>query len=663
MPFKDPAKLKAYQDAYHKTPQYKAQRRKDMSGVAVKPFVGVDGEGGTLIEGSRQEYLLLRAGEQAVETGKPLTPWDCLAFLADLPPDVTYVSYFFDYDVTMIVRDLPELKVKRLLDREARRSQDENKFYHFPVDVKARAGHFQIDYIPHKEFRVRRFGGPWVVINDTGTFFQASFVKTLRAWLPGSPDIEKIAEGKERRNAFGAMDTYEREYNLLEVRMLARLMENFRDVCTSLNIPVRTWQGPGNIASALFRKYNVPRKSAKSVVGEHVRIHLDYPAVRQMGNDAYYGGRFEACKYGIIDVPVYQYDINSAYANTYRSLPCMVHGKWELVDSQPDEGIYFGKIAYDDHLVNQNLGFFPIRTPHGTIQFTRTGVGVYTSPELELARKYAVHMEWMGGYRYVPQCGCDPFHWVPELYSQRKALGKDVRGRVLKIALASIYGKLAQSIGDPVYSNPVWASLITGTVRATLLEAALQVKRGRDVIMLATDGLFCEEPRDLSIGSQLGQWDLTIHEPGMMVVQSGLYFLPGTTPKTRGVPMVRLLEKKDEFYAAWKHYAAHGGDVPQIPVQLRTFTGIRMAHHRGKIELAGTWADTEKLVRVEWRTKRSEPYIHPGTQTMLTKVKYEPPVETRYYDKDIGNMVHDIERMIQSEQPDWTAEYLEDMHG
>lgn len=67
-----------------------------------KPFCGVDGEGGNFPSG--HEYMLLRAGEFALETGKPLTSIECLGFLADLPKDRIYVAYFFDYDVTMIDR-------------------------------------------------------------------------------------------------------------------------------------------------------------------------------------------------------------------------------------------------------------------------------------------------------------------------------------------------------------------------------------------------------------------------------------------------------------------------------------------------------------------------------------------------------------------------------
>src|SRR5690242_3139806 len=125
----------------------KADRHLNRTGR--KPFAGVDGEGGN-IEG-RHVYLLLRAGEHVLETGEELTAVECLNFLSRLPADKIYVSFFFDYDVTMMLRDLPPERLARLLDNDCRRIPGK-PCSSFPVDY---AG-FQIDYMPRKEFKVRR---------------------------------------------------------------------------------------------------------------------------------------------------------------------------------------------------------------------------------------------------------------------------------------------------------------------------------------------------------------------------------------------------------------------------------------------------------------------------------------------------------------------------
>lgn len=256
-----------------------------------KPFIGVDGEGGNFDTG--HEYMLLRAGDRVLETGSPLTWHDCLPFLADLPRQRLYVAFFFDYDVTMILRHFPEERLRRLLDIDCRRIPH-RPCSSWPIDVNR--GQYQIDYIPRKEFRVRRPGQPWTIIHDTGTFFQTSFVKALRKWFP-EPEfaavIDRIALGKDMRNEMGAVTQDEREYNHLECIMLERLMERFRDMCDALDIRPHRWQGPGNLVSAVFKRERVP-------LNKDITLFTDYPDVAAMANAAYYGGHFEVATFGDI---------------------------------------------------------------------------------------------------------------------------------------------------------------------------------------------------------------------------------------------------------------------------------------------------------------------------------------------------------------------------
>src|SRR6266498_3418880 len=122
----------------------KRKRRRDKS--ENRPFVGVDGEGGNTglcrsciatwgkplcqaftlspirgeakkyhcqcghsVDVHNHEYWLLRVGERTLETGKPLTTYDLLSFIADLDlsREQLYVGYYLDYDDCQIVRDLP----------------------------------------------------------------------------------------------------------------------------------------------------------------------------------------------------------------------------------------------------------------------------------------------------------------------------------------------------------------------------------------------------------------------------------------------------------------------------------------------------------------------------------------------------------------------------
>jgi hypothetical protein len=466
-------------------------------------FCGVDGEGGQagLLPVLDHHYYLLRAGEFALETGKALSWVECLQFLANLPTDRIWVSYFFDYDVTMMLRDAPEERVRRLLDTDCRRIPGK-PCSSFPVDI----GKFQVDYMPHKEFRVRQWIGPgpkvysdWVIIHDTGTFFQSSFVSALTKWFADEPDlkpvIDQIAEGKAQRNDFGQVTEYEREYNRLEIAMLERLMEKFRILCDELDLRPLKWQGPGNLVSAVFKREKLPRNSQITLFDTH-------PDLIRMANAAYYGGRFEVSTFGDIKGPVYQYDINSAYANTYRNLPCLIHGEWRRVSGNGTGAS--GRIRVHDvsfeHPADFQWGTLPIRTTKGTLIFPRRGRGLYWSPELDLATKHGVKLTSHGGWEYRATCECRYFGFVDDMYAMRARIGKDVRGLPIKIVLASTYGKLAQSVGCAPYSNPIWSGLIVSTVRAKLAHAALSLGNGgADVLMLATDGLFCSAARLLSL--------------------------------------------------------------------------------------------------------------------------------------------------------------------
>jgi hypothetical protein len=620
-------------------------------------FCGVDGEGGQagLLPVQDHHYYLLRAGEFVLETGEPLSWVECLKFLAELPTDRIWVSYFFDYDVTMMLRDAPEERVRRLLDTDCRRIPGK-PCSSFPVDI----GRFQVDYLPHKEFRVRQWIGPgpkdysaWVIIHDTGTFFQSSFVLALTKWFADEPQlkpvIDQIAEGKNQRNNFGAVTEYEREYNRLEIAMLERLMEKFRDLCSELDMRPLKWQGPGNLVSAVFRREKLPRNN-------QVKLFDTHPELIRMANAAYYGGRFEVSTFGDIEGTVYQYDINSAYANTYRNLPCLLHGSWTRVG--PGKFGQRGRIRVLDvtfrHDSKFHWGSLPVRTPKGTLIFPRVGRGFYWSPELDNAARYGVHVESHGGWEYRQTCECRYFGFVDDMYAARARIGKDVRGLPLKIVLASTYGKLAQSVGCAPYSNPIWSGLIVSTVRAQLADAALRNQRGCDVLMLATDGVFSRSPIDLPIGERLGEWDYKEHD-GMFIVQSGVYFLPGEdktkVTKTRGVPQSKVIASEDEFRQVWSRYLA-GGSLEAVPVHLRNFIGLRLAIARNSFgTTAGQWVPQKKSISFDWNSKRTKPH-RVGSAIVTEMIPGSPQLTSVPYDRIIGG-IRARERLEYADTPDW----------
>lgn len=366
---------------------------------------------------------------------------------------------------------------------------------------------------------------------------------------------------------------------------------------------------------------------------------------------------------------VYQYDINSAYANTYRTLPCMVHAHWEPINVIPKTGFYVAEVIFS-HPKKLHLGTLPVRDSKGTIIFPVEGRGVYWNPELAVARKYGVKLKLIKGFRYVGRCDCKHFDFIDRMYEKRKQLGKDGKGMVLKIALASTYGKLVQSVGTAPYANPVWGGLITSTVRSQLIDAALSAGNGgSDVVMLATDGMFCLMPRDLPLGTGLGEWTETQY-PDMFIAQSGVYFLPGKKPKTRGVPQSKVIAHEQDFRDAWQRFL-ESGDKQVVNIPLVNFIGIRLALARNKPEIAGQWMEVEKNIAYEFTAKRVMPHVD-GQSVETSMVPGSPGFRSIPYPRMIGGHLaraayeehidpevlaayqqSEQDRLVYDEQPDW----------
>lgn len=641
------------------------------------PFLGIDGEGGdipdeSLLFGTRHVYQLLRAGESVVEDPGGLRFERCAEFLCDLPRNCIYVGYFFDYDVTMILRDIPQERAERLMHRNLREMTD--GWGLMPVDV----GPYQIDYLPHKEFKIRRkgTGEPFTIINDVGQFFQAPFLKTLEKWKVGTPDEwDAIRRGKKMRSEFTFMTDEIREYNALEIRLLEELMYQFREVCEDTGYLPKKWQGPGYLASAMLDHHEVPKRNAIPIMRNE--------EFKRLANDAYYGGRFETTATGPVAGPVYQYDINSAYPAILRTLPCLHHGSWRRIYKMPDSGVWFGQVSFT-HDPGRYLNNLPFRDKHGNISFPKDGNGVYWSSEIRAAIRAGTQVGFLSGWEYERHCTCQWFSWVDAYYEYRLTLGKSAKGMVLKLGGNSIYGKMAQSIGYAPYANPVWAGMITAGCRAMLIDAYSQAPD--QTYMLATDGLFTGVPLDVPVSTRLGDWDETYHADGMFIVQPGIYFLPRpwfewTDPvmpssldvKTRGVERGRISGRRRDFEAAWAEYLRT--QSPQsVTVDVENFITMKQALARRKWRIAGTWEAVPREISFDWSTKRVAGMAWDDGRALRTMpLPGDPAAVSLGYERVIGGELRmsgleprftdvgllESERM--SEQPDWVSPLFESL--
>lgn len=680
----------------------------------LREFVGVDGEGQNLDNGYHAYNLLTCGTESIVPTGtdKRLRSRDCLKFLADQDPSKIYIGFYFDYDVAKILEDLPFSKLDALIHREKRRR---NKGGYFPVDWDE----YQIEYFPGKEFKVRRAGAPhWVIISDVGPFFQMAFISALKKWDIGTPEEQElIAEGKDLRAKFATVPMeFIIRYNLLECKLIVDLMNAFRKVCVDLDIVPRHWTGPGQIAERLMEKHGVPRTDEIPLFqldpfADKPDSHRDTGSVTDpmygvaaFGRYAFYGPWFEISRVGYTSVPAVQWDINSAFPDALRKAPCLIHGEWERNTGKreigPDElSISFGVFKPKPGEKNTLFSGFSVRRKDGSIYRPMNGRGWYWSFETRAAKHqtFTSYDSWI----YHKHCDCQPFAFIEDLYLERKALGKSGKGLVLKLALNSLYGKSLQSIGNPHYSNPIYAGFITALTRTTLMEMIhvlpacvhpdKRVPCGGDVFMVASDALLTVDYADgnetFDLGSGLGQFDKEVRPNGMFIIQPGVYFDPvgdddDTVFKTRGVPKKKIVEARDRFLAAFTRMTASDNILDgNVRLDYQLIVGIKQALHRKSMSQLGQiveYKDAEtgepgRKVSFMWHTKRRPDREHRIVENGVVRAIVLTPypgfearngvpaeegmrVQTVPYRKDIGGLLrNDMMRLAFDNQPDWIA--------
>ena len=557
----------------------------------------------------RQNFLLLRAGERELfQDNLRLTTEECLDFLLNCPRKAILVGYFFTYDATQILRDMPDERIRKLFeDKPKGAGKSPYTFW----------GKYAIDFRPRQYFRVAKvkFGqgrkmqiesGSARTVNEVGAFFQSSFVESLRKWNVGdTATVERIAATKERRAEFSAMSQIERDYCADECRLLAELMEAFRACCEATSMVPAYWRGPGAIAAALHKQHGTPRRA--DLVRE--------PELQEMAIRAYYGGRFEVTQIGRIPGPLWECDLRSAYPAAMQDLPCPVHTIWRKLSRREALALILDDDAADPfvatvtfmHAAGQPLCGFPFRHD-GRLFWPEQGQGTYWHWEIAAAiRAGAFVVNVDNPWKAEKHCDCTPFAWVRDLYDYRISVGKSNRGQAIKLGLNSLYGKLAQRSGGAPYRDHIAAGLITAWTRARLIDAYAQAPQ--DCVMLATDAVFSRSRLALDCSPALGHWEEVVHPDGLFVVQPGIYWSPGSDlkPKTRGIPRSRIINRRNDFEDQWQRWLLADRELappPAIPIDMTSFIGHRLALHRNKVELAGRWMELIKHISFDWGKKR-----------------------------------------------------------
>lgn len=591
------------------TPEQAESRRKQLTKAGSKSsageFIGWDGEGVTS-RGRHRYVMLCNSHGNYITNPKGIATERALNFLCDEAksnPRANHVCYGASYDVNMIMGDLGSHQVARLA-----------------WDGLIYWNSFRIEYRPRKCLQVTRYNGPkrrseykdvTITLWDVIGFFQCSFVNALETWLKDTDEetLAFIRDMKSRRSGFGHRDTDTiLRYCLRECELLSELMTKLRYKMKPVKLVPTRWDGAGAIAGKLLQNHRV--KEYRGTPDE---------AVAKASQFAYFGGRIEAVRYGLLDnVPVYSHDIRSAYPAAMVNLPCLAHGFWK---HEP------GRAITDDgafRLVHVRYNFRDMRDIHplpwrdfsGSVYFPLTGEGWYWQPEALLledfhrSRDFTVIESWT----WHQTCKHQPFRFVEEVYVQRQRFrdkGHDAH-IVLKLALNSIYGKLAQKVGwnletkaPPNYHCLQWAGWITAATRAKLYRLAIQ--HPEQVVAFETDGLYSAVRHDCPEGTELGLWDVAEHE-GIMYLQSGLYWLKDEGEwwsKSRGLQKAITSDYQDRALTrervlkAWKRGE---WEVPVIENRFRTMAAAVASPER--FVQWRQWCDDPKTIMTIPRGKR-----------------------------------------------------------
>lgn len=606
-------------------------------------FIGVDGEGVTGPDGIHR-YVLFSVGDYALHNnGGELSFDDILTHIWTVheeQPNAAFVGFYLGYDFTQWTKCLPEGRARMLYTNEgiakrARKASGGNTVP-FPVGW----GHWEFDMLGMKRFKFRVKGASeWVYVCDVGPFFQSSFVKAIdpKKWdrpICTPEEYDLIVEGKARRSD-AQFDRAMMRYNETENLVLSKLMErlNAGFVAADIRLNRRQWMGPGQAAQAWMKNIDCP-------IGDDIREATPDYAI-EMAIASYYGGWFEIFAHGHIPGTSYEYDINSAYPFIISQLPCFLHGSWTTgVGDMPNAPYVLARVHYQGN--DSRVGGMPFRTRNGSIRRPTQGIGTYWKHELDasIAAGTIASINVLEWASYEP-CSCPPpLAGIGELYQQRLTVGKNSpEGIALKLVYNSAYGKMAQSVGQPTYANPLYASLITAGCRTQILQAIASHPTGtRDLLMVATDGVYFRTPHpNLTLsGSILGEWDetekhnLTLFMPGMYWDdKSRAAIHSGGTPvlKSRGVnagDLSRVITTIDKKFDRFD-----GVTFPTVELKVNfSMVSPKLALARGKWETAGkvTQDGTRKL-NADPASKR-EPWSLYEENGVWWSYPYQPPEAT-----------------------------------
>ncbi len=608
-------------------------------------FVGIDGEGMSF--GDETRYTLFQTSEgQCIYNQEGITFWEIVKALFKINCNSIITIFSGNYDFNCWLYSLPEEIIRRL-----------HKVGF--VTISRDGVNYRVQLRPHKSLLVTKgsFNGQGKWIKDSGRskyrsrqvfdvfgFFQQSFLGVIEKWVPGQYDEELLSWGKTQRVDFTPEDLEKaKKYNAEECRTLVLVMKKLHKLIASQGIVMKRWDGAGALAAALLEKYKV-KDHVQGLIG--YRTPLTRPEVEDILLNAYHGGRIEVFKEGHLiaseegEENIFDYDARSAYPSEEVDLPSFERGVWAEWEPGMDDRYTISEVEWrpvdEEQLGKIIIGPLPYRTKWGTTIYPVMGRGWYHKPEVDAlirtAKKnhieYKIHrtIAWLPGTKKLP------FAFVEALYELRKRMKElgDEAEKIIKLALNSIYGKTAQTIGTKYetdknghrykvgtgspFLNFFWAGRITSGTRAKMYELALI--RPKDVIAIQTDGLFIQGKLRLPssiLENRLGNFELKEDHTKSgyaeaLILQAGIFSLRYGEEKwydrTRGFGPPRTEEDWNEYREKLRLCCEVKGT--KYPRESKKFVSLGQALASTK-ELKSYWTQWEietKLLQCDNSGKR-----------------------------------------------------------
>lgn len=627
----------------------------------MKTFIALDGEA-VRDRAGRDVYCLLAASTgESLWDSQGISTADALDFLhrvgADRKRNVL-VGFGLNYDINRILKDVDVEALRCLKADKSAQIAASGRIWRITWTV-SKSLVITPKEVVRKDGRIRGWRwGTAVRVSDVWGFFQTGFLKACLNYNVITPREAAFVESmKAARSRFRAdMASRLTAYNALECDLLVRLMNEYRRLATEEDVLPERWEGAGSAAAAVMKRHGVRDAVPPSLEARWT------PNLRR----AYFGGRIQVLRVGLVNRPAWNYDVNAAYPAEMVALPSL-HGRWRAAKRyDPMAPWAMWQVRWDVSERGAEVPFtpFPFRLLRGTIVYPSKGQGVYWSPLVKAAlRGWPNGITVERGWIWEPSDpNARPFAYLADFYRRRLkyklATPPDPRGNVIKTPLNAHAGKTMQTVGwrdrPPPYMSFLWAGLVTAGCQARLLDAALHAPES--VLLFSTDGLYSTRKLPLPVSGALGEWE-AVKRDGMLILKPGLYgvFNGGRLHKrTRGWGAHELEDV--DLLGAWLHHGPQG----ELSVATERFVGLRSALHSSLSPHWNTWVSQETTFRTRPGTGYPELW-KPGLRSCRWITSYglgctggvlSEPYEPKHIRLDPSQRIEDLELALLEEHPD-----------